>query len=530
MTFASDSLNTATESPTPAIVMEWSVNGFDDVGDVLVLPLFKGVEKAPNNALSGLSRAQRATVNEALTGDAFTGKKGKRLSIWTPGCRIVLVGMGNSSASDKSCRDAGAKLMAALTKRDGTAVTVRFTTGWNSAKMTLFIEGMMLRDYKFDKYISKDDKNGEGNDGGADNQDKIWNVSVQASARHQESLNNSLASSAGITSGVHLARDLGNEPPNYLYPMEYADRVQAWAKGNGAVEVEVYDYEKLQKEGMGGLINVGKGSVRKPCMILFTINPKADSGERVPCIVGKGITFDTGGISLKPGAGMDEMKYDMHGAATVFGLMQALVATGWKGRVNAIACLAENMPSAEAYRPGDVIPTYSGKTIEVLNTDAEGRNVLADGLWKAGEFDPSYIIDLATLTGAVVVALGHEATGLWSNDGELSVRIAAAGDAEDEIAWPMPLLKAFEKEMTGSKIADVRNLGKGRWGGSCTAAAFLKQFVPERQDGDGKKSQIPWAHLDIAGTAWGASTNAMVAHGATGIHVRTLHRLITQSN
>ncbi|MEC9118397.1 MAG: leucyl aminopeptidase, partial [Candidatus Thermoplasmatota archaeon] len=338
--------------------------------------------------------------------------------------------------------------------------------------------------------------------------------------------------SAGITrivgrvEGVHLARDLANEPPNYLYPMSYAERAKEWAKDKPNVLVEVYDWDDLQEKGMYGLINVGKGSSRKPCMVLFTLNPNVNSNARSPCIVGKGITFDTGGISLKPGASMDEMKYDMHGAATVFGLMHALYATGHKGRVRGIACLAENMPSAEAYRPGDVIPTYSGKTIEVLNTDAEGRNVLADGLWKSGEFDPSYIIDLATLTGAVVVSLGHEATGLWSNDSELLEKVHQAGNLEDEIAWKMPLLPAFEKEMTGSKIADVRNLGKSRWGGANTAAAFLKQFVPNRNfEEDGE--QIPWAHLDIAGTAWGADTNAMVGHGATGIHVRTLHTLIT---
>jgi leucyl aminopeptidase len=310
--------------------------------------------------------------------------------------------------------------------------------------------------------------------------------------------------------------------------MTYAARAQNWAKGKNNVKVEVYDWERLQKEKMGGLINVGKGSSRKPCMVIFTVNPNVEPNSRVPCIVGKGITFDTGGISLKPGASMDEMKYDMHGAATVFGLMHALHASGHRGRVHGIACLAENMPSAEAYRPGDVIPTYSGKTIEVLNTDAEGRNVLADGLWKSGELNPEYVIDLATLTGAVVVALGHEATGLWSNDDDLQERIHKAGNAEDEIAWKMPLLPAFEKEMTGSKIADVRNLGKSRWGGSCTAAAFLKQFVPPR-DFNEDNDQIPWAHLDIAGTAWGADTNAMVGHGATGIHVRTLHTLITNT-
>jgi leucyl aminopeptidase len=188
------------------------------------------------------------------------------------------------------------------------------------------------------------------------------------------------------------------------------------------------------------------------------------------------------------------------------------------------------MLSAEAYRPGDVIDTYSGKTIEVLNTDAEGRNVLADGLWKAGEFNPSYIVDLATLTGSIVVALGHEATGLFSNDDSLTKRLQEVGDSEDEIAWPMPLLPAFEKQMTSSKIADVRNQGKSRWGGASQAAGFLKQFVQKRPDADGIESQIPWAHLDIAGTAgiWATTTNPLVGHGATGIQVRALHRLITE--
>ena len=279
---------------------------------------------------------------------------------------------------------------------------------------------------------------------------------------------------------------------------------------------------------MHGVIAVGKGSIRKPCMVFFRLNPNIQTGEQVPCIVGKGITFDTGGISIKPSQGMWDMKYDMHGSATVFGLFQALWATGYRGRVNGITCMAENMPSAEAYRPGDVIDTYSGKTIEIFSTDAEGRNVLSDGLWKAAELDPSYIVDLATLTGACVVALGQEASGLWSNDDKLRESIHQAGNSVDELAWPMPLLPAFEKEMTSSKFADVRNGGKGRYGGANTAAAFLKQFIQEREGENGGKTAIPWAHLDIAGTAWNVDTNACVGHGGTGVHVRTLHRLITQ--
>jgi leucyl aminopeptidase len=492
--------------------MNTTVNEFNNVGNILVLPLFEGIEKAPNNALAGLSRTQRSLVNEALASDSFTGKAGKRLNVWTADCLVVLVGMGDNP-SDKACRDGGAKTLAALSKDYGTNVTVRFTTGWSTAKMAIFAEGMILRDYSFDKYQQKEDGDIQSD----------WNLTYQASPRHQSELTAAVSKSSAIATGVHIARELGNEPANVMYPQEYARRAMEWAKGKSNVEVEVWDYDRLKKEGMHGVIAVGKGSERKPCMVFFRLNPSAQKNNRVPCIVGKGITFDTGGISIKPSAGMEDMKFDMHGSATVFGLFVALEASGYKGRVNGITCMAENMPSAGAYRPGDIIQTYSGKTIEVLNTDAEGRNVLADGLWKSAELNPSYIVDLATLTGACVVALGHEASGLWSNDEELSARIHEAGNAEDEIAWPMPLLPAFEKEMTGSKVADVQNLGKGRWGGACTAAGFLKQFVQER---DGK--QIPWAHLDIAGTAWGASTNAMVANGATGIHVRTLHRLITE--
>ena len=313
-------------------------------------------------------------------------------------------------------------------------------------------------------------------------------------------------------------------PPNDMYPEAFADQAWEWAKNYDNVEVTIINYDQAIKAGMGGLVAVGMGSSRKPCMVIYELN--GDKEGRGPMLVGKGITFDTGGISLKPGANMDEMKYDMGGSATVFGTMEALAATGFEGKVTAITCMAENMPAANAQRPGDVITTLSGKTIEVLNTDAEGRLVLSDGLWKAGEFDPEYIIDFATLTGACVVALGHEATGLWSNDDDFRTRIHEAGNAVGELAWPMPLLPAFEKEMTDSKIADTRNLGAGRWGGANTAAAFLKQFVPNRNyEKDGE--QIPWAHMDIAGTYWGAKTNTMVGNGATGIHVRTMYHLIT---
>ena len=506
--------------------MEISNNEFIGLGKQLILPIFKGVEKAPNNSLTGVSRVQRGLVRDALSSGGFDGKKGKRMSLWTPDCNIVLVGMGDKDTLDhKVARDTGAKVIASLSKKKGVDVTVRFTSGWTGERMLDFAEGMMLRDYEFLEHQEVPD----------DHIDEEWSVDFQASSRYQNLLSEKLKDVHSVVGGVHLARNLGNEPANVLYPMEYANRALEWGKGKDNVLVEVYDWEKLQELGMGGLINVGKGSDRKPCMVLFTLNPDADPSVRRPCIVGKGITFDTGGISIKPTSGMWDMKYDMCGAATVFGLMEALHSTGYKRRVNGIACLAENMPGSGAYRPGDVFKTYSGKTVEVFSTDAEGRNVLSDGLWKAGEFDPEYIVDLATLTGAVVVALGNQISGMWSNDDSLAGNVKSAAERSGESVWRMPLNDQFRKYMTNSAFADIRNgsIG-GRAGSSNTAAAFLEFFVPNRgfeKDGD----KIPWVHLDIAGSAWGPgskasseSVNPLFQFGVSGVHVRTLHRLISR--
>jgi leucyl aminopeptidase len=506
------------------VIMEWSNDEFGEAGSQLLLPLFEGTGKAPNNALSGLSRSQRSLVREAISSDDFEGKKSQRMVVWTPGCRVILLGMGDKGEfGHRKSRNIGARVMSSLSKKNGTGLTVRFTSGWSSERMLDFAEGMMLRDYEFLEHQAVDDEHVS----------EPWSVCFQASPRHQESLTEGLSRIHSVVGGVHLARDLGNEPANVLYPMEYARRAVEWADGKENVSVEVYDWDKLQELGMGGLINVGKGSDRKPCMVLFTLNPDADEGVQRPCIVGKGITFDTGGISIKPPGGMWDMKYDMCGAATVFGLMEALHATGYERRVNGVACLAENMPGSGAYRPGDVFETYSGKTVEVFSTDAEGRNVLADGLWKAGEFDPEYIVDLATLTGAVVVALGNQITGMWANDEGIGKRVRKAANRSGEPVWRMPLNAQFRKYMTDSAFADIRNgsIG-GKAGSSNTAASFLEYFVPHRgYDEDADK--IPWVHLDIAGTAWGPGSkarsegaNPLFEFGVSGVHVRTLHRLI----
>tara|TARA_B110000444_G_scaffold48486_1_gene44302 strand:- start:2913 stop:4406 length:1494 start_codon:yes stop_codon:yes gene_type:complete len=495
--------------------MKVSVSPGHNINGTLILPLFEGSEAVPESLQEGLHTALKGQINRILSEGDFKAKSKTTMSIiGGEGGKAILVGLGKEDDVDiHAYRKAGAAVIANRKKVHGTDLTATFSAT-SIESMGSFAEGMLLRDYSYDHYKQQDEEDKEAE----------LDVRITCDEGQEAELSDLITIHAGVASGVHLSRDLGNCPPNDMYPEAFADQAWEWAKQYDNVEVTIINYDQAVKAGMGGLVAVGMGSARKPCMVIFELNRKVTG--RCPLLVGKGITFDTGGISLKPGANMDEMKYDMGGSATVFGTMEALASTGHEGKVVAITCMAENMPSSNAQRPGDVIKTLSGKTIEILNTDAEGRLVLSDGLWKAGEFDPEYIIDFATLTGACVVALGHEATGLWSNDDDFRTRIHEAGNAVGELAWPMPLLPAFEKEMTNSKIADTRNLGAGRYGGANTAAAFLKQFVPNRNyEKDGE--QITWAHMDIAGTYWGAKTNSMVGNGATGIHVRTMYHLIT---
>ena len=496
--------------------MELNVSASENINGTLILPLYEGCESVPESCEFGMPASLKSQINKVLGDGDFKGKKKSTMTLLGgEDGKAILVGLGKQDDCNiHDYRKAGASITACLKKSHGSELTVRFDDAGIS-NMGAFAEGMMLRDYSYDNYKQKDD---------SEEEEVEVSVRITCSEKEAADLTDLVNTYRGVSKGVHLSRDLGNCPPNDMYPEVFADMAWEWAKDYDNVDVTIINYDQAIKAGMGGLVAVGMGSARKPCMVIFEMNKHVEG--RCPLLVGKGITFDTGGISLKPGANMDEMKYDMGGSATVFGTMEALAQTGHQGKVVAITCMAENMPSSNAQRPGDVITTLSGKTVEVLNTDAEGRLVLSDGLWKAAEFDPEYIIDFATLTGACVVALGHEATGLWSNDDDFRTRIHEAGNAVDELAWPMPLLPAFEKEMTDSKIADTRNLGAGRYGGANTAAAFLKQFVPNRgYEKDGE--QITWAHMDIAGTYWGAKTNSMVGNGATGIHVRTMYHLIT---
>jgi leucyl aminopeptidase len=314
-----------------------------------------------------------------------------------------------------------------------------------------------------------------------------------------------------------LARDLVNEPPNVLYPEEFARRAEALTKLG--VEVEVLDARKLEKIGMRALLGVGQGSRKESRVVIMRWNgakPGSKAAKAKPlAFVGKGVCFDTGGISIKPAAGMEDMKGDMAGAACVVGLMHALA--GRKAKVNAIGAigLVENMPDGNAQRPGDIVTSLSGQTIEIINTDAEGRLVLSDVLWYVQDrFKPAFMIDLATLTGAIIVALGNENAGLFSNDDALAEKLAVAGKATGETVWRLPLSAGYDK-IIDSKFADVKNSG-GRHGGSITAAQFLQRFV----------NSTPWVHLDIAGTGMGSPSTETNRSWGSGWGVRLLDRLV----
>lgn len=478
---------------------------------------------------------KQSTVDRLVRTKGFTGKAASLLDLAGDDGSTILVGLGTRDKLGLgTLREAGAATVAGKKKHHGDRLAVNFEgLGLTAEQITAFVEGMLLRDYSYTACKGKQQAGETDDDAGAGLTVEVLGSEGAKPGAKGDVI--ALIKAAQLTAGgVQISRDLANCPPNLLYPESWANHARQWAKKYDNVEVSVIGYKEAVKLGMGGLVGVGKGSKRKPCLVTFDINPTATN--KPPVILGKGVTFDSGGVSIKPSAGMDEMKYDMHGSATVFGLMESVASSGHTGRVVGIAVLAENMVSGAAYRPGDVLTTYSGKTVEVLNTDAEGRLILADGLTKAGDYDPAYIIDLATLTGAMIVALGHDYTGMWSNSPTLARALTYAGEEVGELLWEMPLCKGYSDDMK-SKIADLNNVGAGNGAGSSTAAAFLQEFVPTREtlpraggdgDGDSKTEPVPWIHLDIAGTAWGGKRNPFVADGGTGIGVRMLHRLITE--
>ena len=372
--------------------------------------------------------------------------------------------------------------------------------------------GAVLKSYRFDKYRTTEPK--------AKKPTLTEIVFVMKSATEAKKR---FAPMKKIAEGVFFTRDLVTEPGNELYPKTFADRVKKELTPLG-VKVKIIGEAQMKKLGMGSFLSVGHGSDKESKLVImeYTGLPKsAKAKDKQPiCFVGKGITFDTGGISLKPGAGMWDMKFDMGGAGAVVGAMKALAGRKAKANIVGAIALAENMPSDRATRPGDVVSSMSGKTVEILNTDAEGRLVLVDTLtYVQKKHKPKQVIDLATLTGAVIIALGHEFAGAFSNDDMLPKELMCAGEAVGDHVWHMPMCKAWDKAMD-SDIADIKNINLGRDAGSATAAAFLARFV---------EKGMTWAHLDIAGTAWSKKDLPTCPKGATGFGVRLLDQYIRQT-
>lgn len=486
---------------------------------VLIVPIYDDAKLSPS--AKAQDKAEKKLLTNALNNTpSFKGKLGQTLTVTPPekseAGLIILLGLGApDDLTALKCEEAGGKLYptlkglniehaAFLIEDDKTIKTVK------SEELTAHIAaGLKLRAYTFDRYKSKKDKTAK----------TLTSVTiVYDHAANAKALFNLLDPTI---EGTFTARDLVNEPPNHLYPDAYAKFIKDELKPLG-VQVEIIDEKKMAKLGMEAILAVGKGSERQPRMVIMHWNglptTKGKKKNAPLALVGKGVTFDTGGISLKPGAGMDEMKMDMGGSAAVVGTMKALALRKAKTNVVAIVGLAENMPSHNAYRPGDIIGSLSGKTIEVLNTDAEGRLVLADCLTHIQqEFKPRAIIDLATLTGAIMVALGHEYCGTFVNDNTLWTQMETASTTTGEKLWRMPLDKVWKEAMV-SNVADLQNLGKtGRYGGACSAAGFLEHFI---------ENDTPWAHMDIAGTAWRKSDQPTVPKYGSGFGVRVLNQLI----
>ena len=448
-------------------------------------------------------------VRRAADAASFKGKSGQLLDIVAaPGLeadRILVAGLGKPADLDaRSAMMLGGKIAGKLSDLGARSATLRCDAveGADLEVPDLAAElalGLRLRAYRFDTYKSKK----------KDDKPALSKVAIQA--EKPGACRKADAPRAALAQGVHFARDLTNEPPNILFPTEFAKRLKALSEVG--LEVEVLGEKQLAKLGMNALLAVGAGSRQESQVVVMHHNGGGDT-EPV-AVVGKGVTFDTGGISLKPGAGMGDMKGDMAGASCVSGLMHTLAAREAKANVVGLVGLVENMPDGRAQRPGDIVTSMAGKTIEVLNTDAEGRLVLADVLHYARDrFSPRLMIDLATLTGAIIIALGKHNAGLFSNDDELAARLQEAGAATGERVWRMPLADAYDK-MIDSPTADMKNIG-GREAGSVTAAQFLKRFV-----GD-----TPWAHLDIAGTGMDAPKSEISPSWGSGFGVRLLDRLI----
>ncbi|RVU38484.1 leucyl aminopeptidase [Hwanghaeella grinnelliae] len=456
-----------------------------------------------------LEKASGGALSRAMKASSFTGKKGQSLQIAAPANvaadRIVLVGLGKG-LTDLDFQSMGGNLVPALNAAGDKEAVVYVDGGADVlAEAAANIgAGLLMRSYRFDRYRTKET---------ADQKPTLKKATIVVSGA--AAARKAFKPLEAVAEGVNLTRDLVSEPPNVLHPESFAEEAAKLAEIG--ITVEILNEKKMEKLGMHSLLGVGLGSARESRLVVMHWNGAA-SNSRPVAFVGKGVTFDTGGISLKPGPGMEDMKWDMGGAGVVTGLMKALALRKAKVNVIGVLGLVENMPDGAAQRPGDIVTSMSGQTIEIHNTDAEGRLVLADALWYTQDkYKPRLMIDLATLTGAIIIALGHEYAGFFSNDDDISAMLSAAGEATGEKVWRLPLAEAYDNQLK-TDGADMKNIG-GRAAGSITAAQFLQRFV----------NKVPWAHLDIAGVTWSSKDAPTVPKGATAFGVRLLDKFVADN-
>jgi len=479
------------------------------------LAVLSGKDVKAGSAAAQADQMTGGQVGRALSAARFDGEAGALVELIAPtglnATRLLVAGVGpEDKISTGVFERIGGALIARL-QASGEKTLVIDVTGAPTGTLApadagiRIAYGALLRSWRHDVYRTKQPEKSKP----TLEELVVVGAGADAAARFE--------AMRAVAEGVFLARELVTEPANIVYPEAFVERCQGLAELG--VEIRVLGEDEMRKLGMGALLGVSQGSIRPARLLAMRWDGTGGAAEKPVALIGKGVTFDTGGISIKPAAGMEDMKWDMGGAAAVAGAIKALATRKAKAHVVGICGLVENMPGGEAQRPGDVVTSMSGQTIEVINTDAEGRLVLCDAItWAQREFKPEVIVDLATLTGAMIITLGHEYAGLFANDDGLAEQLRMAGEATGDKLWRMPMGESYDK-LLESPIADMKNVGP-RYGGSITAAQFIKRFVDEG---------VKWAHLDIAGMVWAAKPGPVWDKGATGYGVRLLDRFIFEN-
>ncbi|HEV8593657.1 MAG TPA: leucyl aminopeptidase [Pyrinomonadaceae bacterium] len=483
--------------------------------EALAIAVYKD-EKASSGILKDLDKIAGGHIAGVLKTDEFNGDAGETAVIrLTPkgklkASRLLLVGVGEkddyklpavgvaAGTATRVLRKFGVKTFAFSPRNDGSASDVAQNA----------VQGAITSQFELDKYKTKD-KNGKA----------VTSITVHVEGASASELKSGLSRGHAIGDSMNFTRDLANEPPNILTPTEMANRAAKMARETG-LKCEILDEAKMKKLGMGSLLSVSLGSEQPAKFIVLRYTPSKNTSKKgeLLALVGKGITFDTGGISIKPAEGMDAMKYDMSGGATVIGTMRAIALLKPTVPVLGVVAAVENMPDGKASRPSDVVTASNGKTVEILNTDAEGRLILADAVAYAEKQGATRIVDMATLTGAVIIALGDQNTGIMGNDQGLVDEIISLGKDAGEGFWQLPVSKEYSKQIK-SDIADIKNIGPRGKAGTIMGAVFIQEFIDKAK----------WAHLDIAGTAWNDGVRPHQAKGPTGVAIRTLIKLIENS-